>query len=106
MVELYLWHSSKYFDIHCQLLGRHGIIGYILIYLFFIFFEKTSSPLKFLNLLYIKQTERSAGGGHDRDSVRKQVIDGLALPNTPPLLVFPEGGLTTGKKGTSSEILL
>jgi hypothetical protein len=54
------------------------------------------SPLKFLDMLYIKQTERTAGGGKDRDAVRKQVIDGLSEENAPPLLVFPEGGLTTG----------
>ena len=57
------------------------------------------SPLKFLDMLYIKQTERTAGGGKDRDAVREQVIEGLSDPNCSPLLVFPEGGLTTGKHG-------
>jgi ancient ubiquitous protein 1 len=57
------------------------------------------SPLKFLDMLYIKQTERSAGGGKDRDNVRQQVINGLAEKDAPPLLVFPEGGLTSGKAG-------
>jgi 1-acyl-sn-glycerol-3-phosphate acyltransferase len=57
------------------------------------------SPLKFLDIMYIKQTERSEGGGKDRDAVRQQVIDGLAKKGAPPLLVFPEGGLTNGKNG-------
>ena len=57
------------------------------------------SPLKFLDMLYIKQTERSAGGGQDRDNVRKQVMEGLAQEGAPPLLVFPEGGLTSGRSG-------
>ena len=57
------------------------------------------SPLRFLDMLYIKQTERSAGGGKDRDAVREQVKTGLAEPGSPPLLVFPEGGLTSGRRG-------
>ena len=57
------------------------------------------SPLRFLDMLYIKQTERSAGGGRDRDAVREQVKSGLAEPGSPPLLVFPEGGLTSGRRG-------
>lgn len=55
------------------------------------------SPLRFFDMLYIAQESRdSEGGGGKRDAVRNQVNRVLS-EGGPPLLVFPEGGLTNGR---------
>ena len=56
------------------------------------------SPLRLFKMIYVPQQSRSEGNTSGRDEMNRLIKDTLKQPQQ-VLLLFPEGGLTNGRKG-------
>lgn len=86
-------HTSEMDALAIRAVGNPFILGYS-------FYLKLwwlkCSPLSLLNMVYVPQQSRSQGNDKARDNVRR-VVQNLIDNETSPILVFPEGGLASGK---------
>ena len=88
-------HTSEMDAIAIRAVGNPFILGYS-------FYLKLwwlkCSPLSLLNMVYVPQKSRTEGNGEARDNVRK-IVHELLQTSSQSILVFPEGGLASGKVG-------
>ena len=86
-------HTSEMDAMAIRAVGNPFILGYS-------FYLKLwwlkCSPLSLLNMVYVPQQSRSQGNNKARDNVRS-VVQNLIDNETSPILVFPEGGLASGR---------
>ena len=88
-------HTSEMDALAIRCLANPHILGYsFYLQLWWLKF----SPLSLLNMVYVPQRSRSEGNSDARDGIRKLVTE-LLGSSRHPILVFPEGGLTSGAQG-------
>ena len=88
-------HTSEMDALAIRCLANPHILGYsFYLQLWWLKF----SPLSLLNMVYVPQRSRSEGNSNARDEIRTMVRD-LLSKSSDPILVFPEGGLTSGQIG-------
>ncbi|KAJ0392278.1 hypothetical protein P43SY_011848 [Pythium insidiosum] len=87
-------HISEFDAIAVQSLLPTYVLGYDF-YKTMLFFRLLGDKI---GLVYVPYVSRGQGGGEARDRLRDIIVD-LLNKREKPLVVFPEGGLTNGRKG-------